>query len=547
MLYFLQVLRGVAAVLVVFFHYRVFLNGIYAQKNLGDVLFSQGYMGVDIFFVISGFIMVYSTKKPEHANSIDFLIRRFFRLIPLAWLATLAFYFLEGAIYPRHTLFESLALIPLDNTNPPFFGYSLYDIEWTLSYEVYFYLLFGIALAITQRFRALFASTLVAGCIFAFQYLLTGRLTMSAHNAPLADFQSRWFPVQVFSLCANPISFDFVAGMFLGVAFEHFNESAKKMGPFFSRLMAFSFFSIFSYYYFSGYGGGHGLLGKGPGAICLVVSCLFAELSLPENVFRGGICFFLGAISYPLYLVHNGITDRLIRRVPFAYASLESQSGLPEFIAFCCLSVIVAACVHVFIEAPLQNLARRAVDLRRSAGQRNLIFSRLNRRQVFGIKIGVLTLGILIVGSMVVHARNVQSTNLPTDKDAIQLGMAAWNRGSVDTFERTADPAVSGQYVAHVTTSGVQEVDSKQITIEKGRRYRLDVWVDVKKGAVRTMILEAGSQRILAAAQQYATEGWMKLTITTEAPVACDSINVMLDDYHQRSDFYFKEPLLQPQ
>jgi len=77
MLYWLQVLRGMAAILVLLFHYRVFIDGVYGQKDLGSILFGNGYMGVDVFFFVSGFIITYSTKNPKNGNPTDFVIRRF--------------------------------------------------------------------------------------------------------------------------------------------------------------------------------------------------------------------------------------------------------------------------------------------------------------------------------------------------------------------------------------------------------------------------------------------------------------------------------------
>ncbi|EJH5927203.1 acyltransferase family protein, partial [Escherichia coli] len=51
-------LRGVAALFVVLFHLRSIIAGAYAQENLGDILFDYGYFGVDLFFMISGFVIV---------------------------------------------------------------------------------------------------------------------------------------------------------------------------------------------------------------------------------------------------------------------------------------------------------------------------------------------------------------------------------------------------------------------------------------------------------------------------------------------------------
>jgi len=54
----IQFLRGIAVLLVVAFHFRQYINSVYAQSDLGDRLFGLGEVGVDIFFVISGFIIV---------------------------------------------------------------------------------------------------------------------------------------------------------------------------------------------------------------------------------------------------------------------------------------------------------------------------------------------------------------------------------------------------------------------------------------------------------------------------------------------------------
>ena len=77
----LQYLRGIAALLVVLYHYRGELNSIYAQKGLGDLLFSNGYIGVDLFFMVSGFVIMLSTEKDK--SSLSFAIKRIFRIYPV--------------------------------------------------------------------------------------------------------------------------------------------------------------------------------------------------------------------------------------------------------------------------------------------------------------------------------------------------------------------------------------------------------------------------------------------------------------------------------
>ena len=88
----LQYLRAVAALMVVFHHARWLFP---ADCILNTAAWSEfGSRGVDIFFVISGFVMAYSTRSFDPAGSrpaqaADFLVKRLIRVVPLYWVATL--------------------------------------------------------------------------------------------------------------------------------------------------------------------------------------------------------------------------------------------------------------------------------------------------------------------------------------------------------------------------------------------------------------------------------------------------------------------------
>ncbi len=142
-----QALRAVAAIAVVTHHIRLFANGAW---------------GVDLFFVISGFIMCYVT-----AGSRDhFFLKRIIRVVPLYWAGTLAVFGVAIAapslVYHTTTSFadlvKSLAFIPFkkgDKTVPVLF------LGWTLNYEMFFYLVFAVGLRISHRHRALIASAIM--------------------------------------------------------------------------------------------------------------------------------------------------------------------------------------------------------------------------------------------------------------------------------------------------------------------------------------------------------------------------------------------------
>lgn len=148
----IQALRGLAAVLVVIFHAGL-------RFDLTQTTFRVGNAGVDIFFVISGFVMwTVTTSRPT--GPAQFLYHRFVRLVPLYWVFTLALA-ASAAVLPRafphmrpdlaHLLL-SLAFVP--HVSPdigmvaPLLGQG-----WTLNFEMFFYLLFAAMLTLPRPAR----------------------------------------------------------------------------------------------------------------------------------------------------------------------------------------------------------------------------------------------------------------------------------------------------------------------------------------------------------------------------------------------------------
>ncbi len=163
-----QVLRGLAAFLVLIYHIRA----IEAQSILGHGsterpwiggLFTNGYAGVDLFFVISGFIMVYVThglKQGLHTAG-DFFFARLTRIFPVWW-AFAAFMTLY-LIVVHGLLPGGLGWDVLARGQPPvsFFAKSflllpqpvhpVLGVGWTLVHEIYFYITFSLLLLLVRR------------------------------------------------------------------------------------------------------------------------------------------------------------------------------------------------------------------------------------------------------------------------------------------------------------------------------------------------------------------------------------------------------------
>lgn len=149
----IQYLRAVAAVGVLIFH---------ASQRAG-LQFGMGAAGVDIFFVISGFIMwVVSTRRAYNPG--EFLLRRAGRIAPLYWCVTLfvvAVALLRPSVFPNMRLsaghvIQSLLFLP--HADPTGLAAPVIVPGWTLNYEVFFYVAFALTLLLPARRRALVLS-----------------------------------------------------------------------------------------------------------------------------------------------------------------------------------------------------------------------------------------------------------------------------------------------------------------------------------------------------------------------------------------------------
>ena len=145
----IQALRGIAAVSVVAFH----LIPIEAKYGSGESIlpnfFEFGMFGVDLFFVISGFVMASLTKGQfqNASNGLTFLYQRLSRIYPVYWfysaLVLMVFFiqptWVNSAQGNQINILSSFLLWP-EATLP------LINVGWTLIHEMYFYIIFTVFL-----------------------------------------------------------------------------------------------------------------------------------------------------------------------------------------------------------------------------------------------------------------------------------------------------------------------------------------------------------------------------------------------------------------
>src|SRR6185437_8974059 len=190
----IQVLRGVAALLVVLFH-LVDAERIYGRgPMLLDGIARLGFAGVDVFFVISGFVMVSVTQGlyglPK--NAALFLGRRVARIYPMYWLFTtvivLMMLVMPHAVDPSFFAKSKLASYLLWPTG----ALPILQVGWTLTYEMFFYLVIAAGIAML---RERWVPLLLAG--WAVAVLLAQSLT------PTHPWQA---------VVTSPMAWEFIAG-----------------------------------------------------------------------------------------------------------------------------------------------------------------------------------------------------------------------------------------------------------------------------------------------------------------------------------------------
>ena len=149
----LQAIRAISAWLVIIDHTLLELSHNKVEDRLTHIAWSLGSAGVYAFFVISGFIMVHISWDGfgQNVSTASFIKRRFLRIAPLYWIATLAAlaYHQVSATHGAHDGWRevalSLAFIPYAGSGSEWSP--ILPQGWTLSYEMMFYAIFAIGLS----------------------------------------------------------------------------------------------------------------------------------------------------------------------------------------------------------------------------------------------------------------------------------------------------------------------------------------------------------------------------------------------------------------
>jgi exopolysaccharide production protein ExoZ len=324
----IQALRGLAATLVLVHHVLEESQPLFGGRIPASlVLF--GASGVDLFFVISGFIM-YHTNRDRFGRDgapTDFFVRRLIRIVPLYWLCTLVVVLLHfSGLYANKIITwlsfgSSLLFLPDPNI--------VHGVGWTLNYEMYFYSIFAIWLLLGTRRSG------IIGVLF---------------SIPLMTAFSRLLPAGAMrGFLTDPIALEFGFGFALAVAFAN-GYLSRRIG-YWALLIGAPGLVLGTVF-----GTSTGTTGLAPEirfvfwgvpAAAILTSALFAN---GRQTYAGGILILLGNASYSIYLTHAFVMT--------AYASVLKTyplTGVPRaalMLMPVLVSLVVGLATYRLIEHP---------------------------------------------------------------------------------------------------------------------------------------------------------------------------------------------------
>ena len=332
-----QVMRGLAAIAVAIYHTNLILQKPgYGGRDILYTLSSKGWLGVNFFFVLSGFIIMFAHERDIGRPSAlpRYVWRRVVRLYPIYWLC-LTIYLaaaLVGLGYPDFSwrlpnIASAYLLVPLtlDLSLP-------LRVVWTLFYELAFYAAFAVLIINRALGIAVFTAWFVAIMVFG---VLAGEVEMSLFHTWNLTFL---FGVFTYLLSKRldgrhglPI---LLAGVALLACMLALGAGDKLAAAQRSPLLVLAL------------------------AVPFALILLGATLAEPARGWRfPPALMLLGSASYAIYLVHSPVIS-IMAQVQYKLFG----NGLPELVVFwtiAIVSVLAGVVVHLLIEKPMLDSLRR--------------------------------------------------------------------------------------------------------------------------------------------------------------------------------------------
>ncbi len=313
----LDALRGIAAILVLLFHYSYQYPKLFSDSSGLPFRWHWAENGIWLFFAISGFVICMTLQRTRHWT--DFVWARFSRLYPVYWAAmalTVVAVMLSGETSLDIPAADKLANITMIQ------GWigrvSIDPVYWTLAVELAFYLcMLGV---------------FMAGWLARLEIVVVLWLALSA-----LQMATGLLPFRIEQLLVLGY-FPFFA---VGMIFYRFHSGALSR----TRLLLWqTLLALVA-----------GLMGIEATLVAIIIIAIFWLMLCGRlSLLASPLLLWLGAISYPLYLVHQNIGYVVIHQLGLAGVGIEIA-----VVAATALAVLLAHLLHQYVEDPAQRWLRQ--------------------------------------------------------------------------------------------------------------------------------------------------------------------------------------------
>ncbi|MEK6946492.1 MAG: acyltransferase [Nanoarchaeota archaeon] len=313
----LDSLRGVAVLMVVLFHLTFRYNQIYGFETGPLVLFPYGFLGVDLFFMISGYVIFMTIEKAK--KPLDFVIARIARLYPSYWTAVLltftvvSIFSLPGREVSLYNAILNLSMLQSWIFVPPVDG-----VYWTLVVEIEFYIVI-LLLFIFKKLKSVEKFGFYALFFIVLVHLLP---------VPFKSQITSIFIIKYFNL--------FLAGILFYKIKNEGNSLNKNMLLFCCLIIQFIVSDIARLT-----------------VIFLFFSVFYLTILEKLTILKNKLIQYVGLISYPLYLIHQNIGYVIIRTLSSYHVNNILLLVIPIII-----TTLIAMAIHHIIEDPFRKLIR---------------------------------------------------------------------------------------------------------------------------------------------------------------------------------------------
>lgn len=336
----IQILRGVAAVVVLVYHVSGYMRVHYSQTIFGDI-FRIGFAGVDLFFVISGFIIYFTAKdylnKPTKFK--DYWKKRVIRIFPIYWIVVLGIQLLQW-ILAKQLKVASFATEYAGGFLQHLGTYTLFPhhvavdpVTWTLSYELYFY--------------ALFSLLILSRKLWVIPVLV---LLLSIHNSIFHPVLDPSKGLSYYNYLFSNYNYEFL----LGVIICHFFDKIR-FTPIVSYIMLGFALGIIAVggYDVGDYDNFKRIMIFGTSASLILIGTL--NLEQAGKLKTPSFLMLLGSASYVLYLIHFPFL-LILNRIPNMFGvTLDAlQMSLYNYVVVV-INILVAVFLHKKLELPLTS------------------------------------------------------------------------------------------------------------------------------------------------------------------------------------------------